>query len=259
MRERTLSETTTSLRRRRLRPQVMGRRAEVCSLRCQDIGRPMCQRDMACCRGMAECGFSRKLNAGELLFDLGHKSSGIHQVLSGLVGLVMLDVCGRQALVDLVRPGQLTGLSSFIGKKAHSCQAMALTASEVWSAPHPAATRMYNQNIAFKNLLYGELVNSLDRARSSTQHAMTGTIAERLIWLVWELGRQVGHTLADGSLHVPLSLSYNDLATLMGHPPESLSRTLSKLSKEGKISFDRNSVVLKAETLAALEAEHEWQ
>lgn len=258
MRERSTTEALVTLRRRRVRPQVMGRRAEVCSLRCQDVGRPMCQRDMACCRGMAECGFARKLNAGDILHDLGHTPSGVHQVLSGLVGLVMLDLRGRQALVDLVRPGQVTGLDAFIGNKPHTCQALALTACEVWSAPQSAATLMYNQNQAFRNLLYGELVNCLDRARNSAQRAMTGTIADRLVWLIWELGQQVGTPLADGSLHVPLSLPYNDFATLMGHPPESLSRTLSKLAKEGRISFDRTSVVLKPETLNTLEDEVEW-
>lgn len=242
-------------RRKRARPAVPGRLAESFSVECKHLSGTMCQRDIGCCRGLPACPYAQAAKPGDILYHMGDENTGLHQVLSGIVGLVLLDSQGRQALIGLVRPGELFGQRSLIYDDGHSCTALALTACQIWSVPHRLAKRMYLTDQHFRDQILAELSRELINAHQIAQQAVSLSIADRLLRLFLELGRQIGTPDDIGGLRVLLPLPYHEIATLMGHPPESISRTLSRMAREGEILFDRTSVHLPAATIARLESE----
>lgn len=239
-------------RKRRARKSVSGRPASQYVLECRRLSGTMCQRHISCCQGIEKCPFIKQVEAGATIFHMGEPFSGVYQLVSGVVGLVVLDENGAQSLVHLVEPGELFGHRCLVAQEQHAATAVAITRCDVWHVPERTARRVYGGDPKFREALHLDLARSLRRSRSELQRMVVSNVGDRLLRFFFDLSRQIGEPDGTGGMRVAVPLPYQDIAILLGHPAESISRTLAKLAQRELLWFDRYTVHLPASTLQGL-------
>lgn len=223
---------------------VVSRRAETLALECRRISGTMCQRDLLCCQGLETCSFTRRVSPNTTLFHSGDENQGFFQLLAGIVALTVMDENGNTCLVRLVEPGQVFGYRSLIAGQHHETTAVTLVPSEIWHVPARSARRAYQSDPHLQRVLHADLAANLSSVRRDMLMLATGNVHLRLWRFFRELGRLVGIRQPGGEVTVPLPLTYAEIATLLGHTPESVSRALRRLASQGCLAFHRYSVVL---------------
>lgn len=163
---------------------------------------------------------------------------------------------GQEVVVDLLAPGDLFGGLRTLGSTAYPETVRAMTTM--------CALRI--GTAAFREVLAEHpqvALHALDRtaallvqARSSVTQQSTATVAQRVATTLLRLSATFGQDRAGGGTLIQLPLSRADLAGMTGSTPESVSRVMSRLRREGIIDSGRRwTAVVDAERLAAVVAE----
>jgi CRP-like cAMP-binding protein len=146
--------------------------------------------------------FDRKLKAGEALFRLGDKATGLCEVVSGRVRLARVDRSGHEIVLHVAGPGGTLAEASLFSASYH-CDAIAST---------NATVRVYPK----REMLAAS-------ARERVRH-----------YLVLNAG-------ADGRT-VELGGTLKDMAAELGLTHEVLYRTLAALERSGEIKRSRGKI-----------------
>jgi CRP/FNR family transcriptional regulator, dissimilatory nitrate respiration regulator len=178
----------------------------------------------------------RKLKAGETLFHLGDKSSGLYQVIAGRVRLTRIDRSGRETVLYIAGAGETLAEASLFSPTYH-CDAIASTEAVVRIYPKAAVLEAFAKD-------------------SKAAQAVTATLAHQLMGLrtrlelrnIHSARERVRHFLAlnagaDGRT-IELRGTVKDLAVELGMTHEALYRTLAALEKAGEIRRMRGKIAL---------------
>ncbi|HCQ65866.1 MAG TPA: Crp/Fnr family transcriptional regulator [Rhodobacteraceae bacterium] len=193
--------------------------------------------------------FSRKeLANGQTLFDQGSENRGVFCVSRGLIALRTHHEGGTSTLLRLAYPGEVIGFRSFLEDRLHLTEARALLPSRVCTVARRDARRLVQANPTVLARLASRCISEIDRSHERIIAAATASNKQRLAALLFDLleahGEREGNHLR---MHLPLSRK--DLADLIGVPPETLSRLVGRLGKEG-FAIDGRNVAIPARTAA---------
>lgn len=182
---------------------------------------------------------SVSLAENAVLFEQHQPAQEIFLLRSGQIKLALVSPDGHEKVVDLVSPGMsFAEAVMFSGSKSYPVTATALVRSEVWCVD--AGTYA------------GILRQSTDAC-----FAVMEQISRRLHWQIAELDRLTLHNAAfrlvaylldqvpSTHLHtaeVQLDIPKHVLASRLSITPETLSRTFSRLHRDGSIDIVDNTV-----------------
>lgn len=212
-------------------------------IRCEDLGHTMCRRDLCCCSGIQSCTYTRKVPARTVLFESGQANTGLYQMLAGVVALVQEDEDGNAPLVHMVRPHDFFGHRSLVAGETHATTATALTDCLIWHVPLRVIASAYQDDPKLQTILHRDLAKTLRTAWEHRGRASRQSLGEKLMTFFLELAEVVGQQEKDGALSMALPMSYQDIALLLGHSPETVSRALSQLAAAQRLTYDRRGVI----------------
>ncbi len=177
----------------------------------------------------------RKLKAGEPLFHLGDKTSGLYEVVSGRVRMTRVDRSGHETC-SMSGAGETFAEASLFSPAYH-CDAIAGTDAVVRVYPKSAVIEAFAKD-------------------PKAMQAFTATLARQLMGLRTRLAQRdirsarerVRHFLAlntgaDGRT-VALRGTVKDLAAELGLTHEALYRTLAALERAGEIKRSKAKITL---------------
>ena len=172
-------------------------------------------------------GIERRLKAGQLLFRMGQRTTGLYEVITGSVRLVRVDRAGREAVLHVAAAGEtLAEASLFVS--AYHCDAIAMTGAVVRLYPKALVLREFEHNPkaaqAFMAMLAQRVINLRARLEQRNIHS-----AHDRIWHYLAL-----NTGADGRT-VKVTGTLKDLAVELGLTHEALYRTLADMVAAGEI------------------------
>jgi CRP-like cAMP-binding protein len=178
----------------------------------------------------------RKLKAGEQLFHLGDRTSGLYEVLEGRVRMTRVDRSGRETVLYVSGAGETFAEASLFSPAYH-CDAVASTDALVRVYPKSAVLEVFAKD-------------------AKAAQAFTATLAHQLMGLRTRLAQRdirsarerVRHFLAlnsgaDGRT-VELRGTVKDLAAELGLTHEALYRTLAVLERAGEIRRSKAKITL---------------
>ncbi len=178
----------------------------------------------------------RKLKAGEPLFHLGDKTSGLYEVIAGRVRMTRVDRSGRETVLYVSGAGETFAEASLFSPAYH-CDAIASTDAVVRVYPKSAVIEAFAKD-------------------PKAMQAFTATLARQLMGLRTRLAQRdirsarerVRHFLAlntgaDGRT-VALRGTVKDLAAELGLTHEALYRTLAALERAGEIKRSKAKITL---------------
>ncbi len=184
-----------------------------------------------------------ELAQDEVLFQQGRPATELFMLESGQIKLARLSPEGQEKVIDLIHPcNTFAEAVMFSGSPYYPVTATALSPSQL---------------LCFEARAYTEIL------RQSTEacFAIMAQMSRRLHWQVGEIDRltlhnatyrviaylldQIPSTDLGGTSAVKLTTPKHIIASRLSMTPETLSRTLSKLGKEGLIDLKDDNIVLK--------------
>lgn len=182
------------------------------------------------------------LHPGEMLFEQRQPAKEFFLLDSGQIKLTRGSSSGQEKIIELVSPGDTFGESSACSPQPlNPVTATALVYSEVLCFDAPTYMQLLHESteacFALMELMSQRMHGMLLEVDRLTLHSATYRV------LCYLLDRVSSTDLATST--VTLDTSKTVLASRLSVTPETLSRTLTRLSREGYLSVEENSITLR--------------
>lgn len=193
---------------------------------------------MGCCQ-MAELDFisnskvTQVYQKGQRIFYEGSPAAGMHCVHQGKIKLIKSSNDGRERIIRLAKDGDMLGFHSLLTDANYSSSAVALDDCVVCFIPRSDFFQVWQSNTQFSASLMLMLARSLSEAEVQMLHLAYRPVRERLAEALLLLHRTFRKE--EDMLPFSVSLSREDLASLVGTVKETATRLLSEFKDEGLI------------------------
>lgn len=179
------------------------------------------------------------LAAGSYLFRCGDPFTAIYAVRSGSIKSFSFDAAGHELVHGFHLIGQVLGFDAVYPDR-HRCNAQVLEPSSLCVVPYRDIARL---SIEFP-ILHDHVLRLMGREFSqqlmgAERHTATQKISNFLLDMHSRL-QQAG--VAEHAFTLPMSRE--DIASYLGITPETLSRILTKLERQGLLELDNRTIVL---------------
>ena len=183
----------------------------------------------------------RTLAPGACLFDQGDEPMALYQVQSGFVKLTRAQPAGKEAICELLLPGDVFDLPSCLDGRPYplSCKAPTTTSVELAWVPRSLVV----QDNALRSRCQGRLIEQLRQQRecavASAYERVEVRLARALVWLAVQLGTRVGERVT-----LPLWMTRQEIAEWVGTTTETVIRLCSDLRRRGLIDLGKGHLTL---------------
>ena len=188
---------------------------------------------------IAKIAISKTFQNGDLLFSEGEKCQGFLIILTGRVKVFKVAETGREQIMGLLGAGEcLAGVPAFDGH-CYTASAMALEAIKLLYIPREAFLELLQQDATLAFNLLTIFARRLRRFSQLIENLSLKDVSGRLATYLLLLSHQSANNRI-----VELAITKGQLAALMGTVPETLSRTLQKMSRDGLLIMDGPIITL---------------
>ena len=169
---------------------------------------------------------------GQLIFSQGDEAVGLYVVISGRVKIFKLSPEGKEQILHLFGAGEPIGeVAVFAGGK-FPAHAQAMEESRLFFFPRPAFIDLIRKYPSVALNMLAVLSLRLRKFTSLIEDLSLKEVPGRLAAHLLYLGEG-----KKGIAEVNLDISKNQLASLLGTIPETLSRILARMTREGYIEL----------------------
>lgn len=189
---------------------------------------------------------------GDPLYIAGGPAEHLYVLATGWAKASKPAPGGQNVIVNLLAPGDLFGGLQALGQPTYpeTVQAMSTTCALRIDAHAFRDVLKRHPQVALRVL--DDTTAQLAQARTGLTQQSTATVAQRVATTLLRLADKFGQDRTVGGTLIQLPLSRADLASMTGSTPESVSRVMSQLRKDGIIDSGRRwTAVLDHDRLAA--------
>ena len=178
----------------------------------------------------------RGYEKGEVIFREGDPADRIHFVHIGRVKIVKA-AGGRDVIIEILGPGEPVGAVAVFEKRPFPASAVALEPSGLLSIPEREFFALLEQRPQMMRAVLAGLTYRLMMVNKRLAD-MTGSADARASRLFLTLADRVG-TRRDSGLFIPLPLSRQEIADLIGTTLETAIRLMSRWQKDEIVSTEK--------------------
>jgi len=183
---------------------------------------------------------SRPIHAGEHLYRTGDSFTSIFAVRSGSIKTYLLDDDGIEQVTGFYLPGEILGFDG-IGTSKHGCNVLSMETPTVCEIPFERIEELSLQIPVLQRHFFQLMSQQIE-----ADHQMMMTLSKknaegRVATLLLSLSKRYGRrNLSPHSLRLPMSRM--DIGNFLGLTIETVSRTFSRMQKEGIINVDGREI-----------------
>lgn len=182
----------------------------------------------------------REYRDGDCLSGFGEKADGLFVVISGCVITSRTNEQGRRFIFDFGQPGQVMGMLMPFDGADVSLDKHARGPTRTVFVPYEAFDAILNRSTAFARAI-GALIarqTRMDYERwMTTLDPMRNRVAKFILWM----SRGAPNT----SFDVPVRISQDDLADMIGVTRPSVNKEIVALVREGVLDWHYGHIVVK--------------
>jgi CRP/FNR family transcriptional regulator len=178
---------------------------------------------------------------GETIFREAEPAERIHFVVSGRVKIVKAAGV-RDIILEILGPGEPVGAVAAFERRPFPATAIALEDSMILSIPEREFFQLLESRPEMTRHLLGGLTMRLMMMNKRLAD-MTGTVEVRAARLFLTLSGRMGQT-REGGIFIPLALSRQELADLLGTTLETAIRLMSRWQKETIVITERDGFLI---------------
>ena len=184
---------------------------------------------------ISESKITKTIKKGEVIFAEGEKLNGVFCVRNGATKLSKMSDNGKDQIVKITSRGEVLGQRSVITDEITNLSATALCNMEACYIPKQIIQNCLSNNVEFTKATLYHMANELKLADdvivNMAQKNVKQRVAEALKYLEDNFG-------IDNEGFIAMTLTREDIASIVGTAKEACIRTLSTLKKEKMISTD---------------------
>jgi CRP-like cAMP-binding protein len=189
----------------------------------------------------------RRCEKRDVVFREGEPADGFFIVVSGSVKICKISEDGKEQVLHIIEAGQSFAEATIFEEGSFPANAEALSDCELLFFPKRPFIALLEKDPKMALRMLGSLSKWLKRMTDLVENLALRDVEARLVFFVSEEMKSRGLPFRDGVLY-EIPVSKNVLASRLGTVPETFSRTLKKLQKEGKIHVRGNQIrILKAD------------
>jgi CRP/FNR family transcriptional regulator len=185
---------------------------------------------------------------GQRIYGPDDVSKSIYLVVTGTVGISQIAEDGRELLLELVRPDELSGESAFLNDPGRSEQAMAIEKVDLmtWAVSDMEALvrRRPPLAVALLQFLAQRNADLTRRIESLSIDSIERRLARSLI----RLSERLGTPEEDGSVRM-MPFTHVLLSRYVGTTREIVTQHMNRFRKQGYVSYSRQGIRLYRGTL----------
>lgn len=209
--------------------EEMRSRCENCIVRQFNSLRAMTKEEL---KKVSDSKISKKIKKGDSIFQEGEKLNGVFCVRDGVSKLAKLSPNGKDQIVKLATKGELIGQRSVIAEEKVNLSATALSDMEVCFIPKEGIVNTLHTNPNFSLEVLRHMAHDLKEADDVIVNMSQKTVKQRIAEAFLYLKNTYGE---DTNGFLSLTLSRDDIASIVGTATESCIRIISEFKKKGLI------------------------
>ncbi len=182
-----------------------------------------------------------KLNQDEILFIQGDPAEHFYWLASGMLKLYRIAPSGDEKVIEIIQPGQTFAEAIMFMDQQQArfpVSAQMIAKGEVWRFNNRQFLDLLGQSVDSCFRMMANMSQRLHQHIKEIDRLTLQTASERVInYLLQELTK-----LGDDHHDLKLNISKQMLAAQLSIKPETLSRTLGRLSREGLICSQGSTI-----------------
>jgi CRP/FNR family transcriptional regulator, dissimilatory nitrate respiration regulator len=178
---------------------------------------------------LARIAIRRSLRKGERVFSEGDEGIGFYMVVEGRVKIYKVSAEGKEQILHLFGPGESFGEVSVFTGRGFPADAVTALQTTLLFFPRMAFSALIQKDPALALNMLGQMSMRLrhfaDLIEDLSLKEVPGRLAKYLLYL----------SSKDDDREMALDISKGQLASVLGTIPETLSRILAKMHRQGLI------------------------
>ena len=184
----------------------------------------------------------RAYEKGAALFEEGEPAHFIHFLFVGRVKIVKA-AADRDLILEILGPGEPVGAVAVFEQRPYPATAVALEPAGTISIPEREFFRLIEKRPELTRRLLAGLTMRL-MALNKRLADMTGPVDYRAARLFSTLAERAGQK-RDGGIWIPMHLSRQEIADLVGTTIETAIRIMSRWHKDGLVETDKDGFLIR--------------
>ncbi len=170
---------------------------------------------------------------GQIIFSEGDPGTGLYVVVEGRIKIYKLSMEGKEQILHLWGPGEPFGEVALFTGQNFPAYAEPMEKTRVFYIPRQAFADLIEKNPSLALNMLATLSMRLHRFANLIEDLSLKEVSGRLASHFINLSRQ-----QNDAETITLDLAKGQLASLLGTIPETLSRTLTRMVRQGLINTD---------------------
>jgi len=178
----------------------------------------------------------RAYEKGATIFEEGDPANDIHFLFLGRIKIVKT-ARDRDLILEILGPGEPVGAVAVFERRPFPARAVALEPSGMISIPSRDFFSLIEKRPEITRRLLAGLTLRL-MALNRRMADMTGSVEYRIARLLSTLAERAGQK-SEAGVFIPIALSRQDIADLVGTTVETAIRVMSRWQKEGVVETEK--------------------
>ncbi|MEA5140526.1 Crp/Fnr family transcriptional regulator [Arcicella rigui] len=178
---------------------------------------------------------------GQVIFHEGNRPLGLFCIFDGKVKVSRLGSDGKEQVIRLVKKGDTLGYRSLIENTKYSASAIALDDTQACFITISEFNHLIDTNVKVASDLMKMLAKVLGDTQDKLVHLAMKPVRERLAEALLLLKNTYDDKKAE---HFSISISREDLSSIVGTAKETVIRFLSEFKEEGIISTKGSEITI---------------
>lgn len=189
-------------------------------------------------RRLAAVGSVRTFEKGVYLFREGDDSAHLYTILSGRVKVFKTTARGTDLILEIFGAGESVGAEAVYESRPYPDSAVALEPVTCLLIPRRAFFSLLDSSSSMVRGLLTGLTHSLVELTDRVAELSTGHVDARLARFFLKLADTMGRQTPEGIV-IPLALTRQELADMIGTTIETSIRIMSRWGKQGLVHTDK--------------------
>lgn len=172
---------------------------------------------------------------GQEIFQEDTYPHGLYCINSGKIKVTQTGPDGREQIVHLAKDGDIMGYRAILGGDKYSCSAKAIEPSNICFIPKSVFLSMIEKNASLAFKIIHLFSDELKTAERTITDLAQKSVKERLAQGILLLKESYG--FEEDGCTINVSITREEIASIVGTARETATRLLTELSKEKSIEL----------------------
>lgn len=188
----------------------------------------------------------RKVGKNQFVFREGDPGDAAFYLEEGTVRIFRVSPAGKEIIVSLRQPGAMFGMAEIMAAEKRIFSAQAITPCRLYRIERNEFKSLLRRHPSLSERVIETLGQRLRYLGEHIESMMVGDVAARLLKMLLCLSCQNIQDInaLDRPVRIPLRLTQEQLAAMIGSSQQTVSETIKKMKAEGLLEFSAKGIVI---------------